>query len=167
MRGPRNVPLRRGIAALAAGCGASVLTAGCGASVTQRVGSGRRLAVVVSEYLLRPNRVSVPAGRLTVAVRNDGRLAHDLAIICARPARPGGSTVAASTPPIPPGHAATVTATLPPGRYTLASTLLSDQSLGVNGTLTVRRTGSAARGRANAVSAPGSCPRRRGIVRAR
>jgi len=44
-----------------------------------------------------------------------------------------------STKPIGPGQSAQLYATLTPGEYLMASTILSDQALGAYGTLTITR----------------------------
>lgn len=107
---------------------AMMLIAGCGQTVT--VGGSRTFAVVVSEYRLVPQSVRTSAGVLTIAVHNEGRLAHNLAITEA------GKPVA-ETKPILPGEVAYLPLDLAPGSYRMASTLFSDQPLGAYGTLTV------------------------------
>jgi uncharacterized cupredoxin-like copper-binding protein len=145
---PKKSPVATGIAALAAGLGAALLAAGCGAA-PEHAETGRTLSIAVSEYQLRPSRVTAAAGTLTIAVHNYGRLTHNLAILRAHPVAVtttvagthtttvSSSTVAGASSPIAPGQTATMTVALTPGRYTLASTILSDQSLGDSGTLTV------------------------------
>jgi hypothetical protein len=149
---PKKSPVATGIAALAAGLGASLLAAGC-AAAPEHARAGRTLSIAVTEYQLRPSRVTAAAGTLTIAVRNYGRLTHNLAILRAHPVTvtstvPGthtttvsSSTVASASSPIPPGHTATMTVALTPGRYTLASTIQSDQALGDTGRLTVTGSG--------------------------
>jgi len=104
------------------------LLAGCGQ--THRVGAGRSLQMTVTEYRLRPQDVSMGAGTVAILVHNLGRLTHNLAVT------EDGQLVAA-TDGIPPGSSAELDLSLAPGRYLLASTILSDQSLGLYGTLTV------------------------------
>jgi len=104
----------------------------CGCTHTVRVGAGRTVDVALTEYRLNPDSVTATAGKLTIVARNFGRMTHDITII-------HGSTVLKSTAPIAPGHTGTVTITLAPGTYTMASTILSDQALGQLGTLTVTR----------------------------
>ena len=70
------------------------------------------------------------SGPLTIVVHNDGRLTHDLVIT-----QDGRQT--ASTEPLAPGQTTDLVATLTPGRYLMASTILSDQALGAYGTLDV------------------------------
>jgi plastocyanin len=106
----------------------SCAAAGCGH--TEHVGSDRTLRIAVNEYRLNPDTVSVNAGALTMVVRNYGRLTHNLVIS-------DNGTNEGSTQPIPPGQTAVLTLTLGPGKYQMASTILSDQALGAFGTLTV------------------------------
>jgi len=90
------------------------------------------LHVALSEYRVTPQQVNSAAGTLTIFVHNHGRLNHSLAISL-------NGVSAASTQPIRPGQSAVLIATLAPGRYLMASTVLSDQALGAYGSLTVGR----------------------------
>jgi len=112
------------VAALAAALG------GCGK--TQGVAGDRSLHIAITEYRLRPDNIRVQAGYLDISVRNYGRLTHNLVIS-------SHGVTAGSTKPIWPGQHAEMTVSLPPGTYSLASTMLSDQALGAYGTLTVTR----------------------------
>ncbi len=80
---------------------------------------------------MNPERIQASAGPVTFLVHNDGRLTHDLAI--SRDGKPIGST-----PPIAPGGNATLGVMLARGNYLMDSTILSDQDLGIYGTLIVR-----------------------------
>ena len=102
--------------------------AGCGATTT--VASSGTLQIAVTEYRITPQSVRAGAGVLTIVVHNDGRLSHNLVIS-------HGSVVEASTTPIAPGGWTELQAALLPGRYLIASSLLSDQALGAYGTLDV------------------------------
>jgi hypothetical protein len=104
------------------------LATGC--SNTVEVGRSHVLQVALTEYHVRPQSVRAPAGTLSIYVHNYGRLSHNLVII-------EGSRVQATTEPIQPGQTAELVANLAPGKYLLASTVLSDQALGLYGTLTV------------------------------
>ena len=104
--------------------------AGC--AHTAVVGPNRAITVGVTEYRVAPDDVRASAGLLTLIVHNYGRLTHNLAVASA------GQTEA-STKPLWPGQSASLTLSLTPGRYQLASTMLSDQALGAYGTLTVTR----------------------------
>jgi hypothetical protein len=126
LRGRRAPAGRAAAGALAA---VTLLTA-CGATTPVR--DGQTLSVSISEYRVAPQSIHAPSGLLTLAVHNNGRLSHDLVI-----SRDG--TVQAATPPLSPGQGATLTAVLAPGTYQIASTLNSDEALGVYGTLRVGR----------------------------
>jgi hypothetical protein len=121
----RKLSCRTALAGLAVWLGLGA----CGRTVT--VGPGRTLTVAITEYRLDPGAARVPAGILTILVRNDGRLTHDLVI--ARDGHPEQSTG-----PVAPGQEATMLVFLLPGRYTMSSTILSDAVLGARGTLSVR-----------------------------
>ena len=86
--------------------------------------------IALNEYRVTPQNVRAASGSLTIVVRNDGRLTHDLVIS-------QGGRQAAATEPLGPGQTTDLVATLTPGRYLMASTILSDQALGAYGTLDV------------------------------
>jgi hypothetical protein len=121
MSGPRGSKL-----ALVTIC--LMLLGGC--SETRVVGSDRAVHIALSEYRLNPERVSVSAGVLTIYVHNYGRLTHNLVV------SENGQTTA-STKPLWPGQSTALALDLAPGRYSIASTILSDQALGAYGTLNV------------------------------
>ena len=104
------------------------LLAGC--SRTDVAGSKRTLHIALNEYRLNPASARVLAGVLTIYVRNFGRLTHNLVISQSR------QTIAA-TEPVRPGQSAVLAVNLAPGTYSMASTILSDASLGESGTLEV------------------------------
>ena len=108
----------------------SVTTAACSQPV--HIGGRRLVEVALTEYRIRPNDVVAPAGSLTFQVRNDGRLSHNLVIAY-------GSDVMAATQAIPPGQTGIISVVLPPGRYTISSSIASDETLGDHGTLRVTR----------------------------
>jgi hypothetical protein len=103
----------------------------CGCGQTHVVGADHTLTVALTEYRVAPQSIRAPAGLLTIFVHNYGRLTHNLVIsLRGQPE--------AATQPISPGGSGVLAVTLGPGRYLVASTLLSDQALGAYGTLTVR-----------------------------
>jgi hypothetical protein len=108
---------------------AVALLSGCGQ--THVIGSDHTLTVALTEYRVVPQSIRAPAGLLTIFVHNDGRLTHNLVISLKGQAQ-------AATQPISPGGTGVVAVTLGPGKYLVASTLLSDQALGAYGTLTIR-----------------------------
>jgi hypothetical protein len=103
-------------------------TAGCGRAPA--LASGRVLRISLSEYRLSPRNTRAGAGPLTILVHNYGRFPHNLALSAG--GHPLGSTKA-----IWPGESADLTLVLPRGKYLMASTVFSDQALGVFGTLSV------------------------------
>jgi hypothetical protein len=106
----------------------ALVLAGCGH--VARVGSGATLQIDLNEYRVTPQDVLAAPGPLTIVVHNDGRLTHDLAIT-----QHGLQT--AATVPLAPGQTTNLVTTLTPGRYLMASSILSDQALGAYGTLDV------------------------------
>jgi hypothetical protein len=119
--------LRPSTLLLAAVTSAAVVV-GCGH--TDVVGAERTLQLGLTEYRLVPQKVRVSAGSLTIDVHNYGRLTHDLVVSL-------NGQQQASTGPIWPGDSDQLTVTLTPGRYLMSSSILSDQTLGAYGTLTV------------------------------
>jgi plastocyanin len=101
---------------------------GCGRSET--VAAGRPVTIAITEYRLNPSALTIPGGVITVIVRNDGRLTHNLVI--AQDGHPEQTSG-----PVAPGEAATMLVFLLPGRYTMSSTMPSDADLGIRGTLRI------------------------------
>jgi plastocyanin len=101
-------------------------------SKTTQVGASGTLQVALTEYHVAPQDIRAPAGTLTIFVHNFGRLNHNLVISY-------DGHADASTQPIPPGETTELIATLTPGTYQIASTVLSDQALGAYGTLNITR----------------------------
>jgi hypothetical protein len=120
--GPRRAAL------VAASLACAVTAVGCTHPV--HVPASGTLQVGLSDYRLVPDRLAATAGTLTLVAHNFGRMTHNLTVSS------HGSLVA-STRPIAPGATATLSLRLAPGRYRIASTILSDQALGEFGTLTV------------------------------
>ncbi len=104
------------------------LLSGCGS--THTIGASRTLDLAVSEYRLTPASARISQGVVTLVVHNYGILTHNLQVS-------SGSQVTAATKPIWPGQTAVLALNLAPGKYEMTSSLLSDQALGVYGTLTV------------------------------
>jgi hypothetical protein len=109
---------------------AALLVTACGH--TEVVGSDRTVEIQLSEYRLQPQNIRVSRGLLTIIVHNHGLLDHNLSLF------QNGQTVD-SINPIGPGETSQMTLILSPGTYSMASTVLSDQSLGAYGTLTVTK----------------------------
>jgi iron uptake system EfeUOB component EfeO/EfeM len=109
---------------------AVVLVTAC--SHTEVVGSNRTVQIQLSEYRLQPQSIRVSRGLLTIIVHNHGLLDHNLSLY------QNGVTVD-SINPLGPGETSQMTLFLSPGTYSMASTVLSDQSLGAYGTLRVTK----------------------------
>jgi hypothetical protein len=118
----RLLPAAVAAVALSAGLAA------CGHTVS--VGRGRTLRVALTEYRVIPQSIRSSSGQLTLVVRNDGRLTHDLTIS-------RGSTVIDQTLPLAPGESTYLVLDLQRGSYVMASSLFADQALGQYGTLSV------------------------------
>jgi uncharacterized cupredoxin-like copper-binding protein len=103
--------------------------AGCSHTVAAR---NEVVQIALTEYRMIPQSVRVPEGLLIVYAHNYGRLTHNLVVT-------RGTRTAGSTQPIRPGQTGQLILTLTPGKYLMASTILSDRDLGIYGTLTVTR----------------------------
>ena len=99
-------------------------------SHTAVVGGDRTLRLALTEYRVVPQSVRASPGLLSIVVHNDGRLTHNLTVS-------RGGTAVAQTAAVSPGASVELVITVTRGQYQIASTLLSDQTLGVYGTLTV------------------------------
>jgi hypothetical protein len=109
---------------------AAVLPAGgCGGGDVTRV-NGRTVPLRLDEYRILPRRVEAPAGRLRLVARDDGVLAHRLAV-------GRGRYAAALGRPIDHGQRSTLVVTLPPGRYRLFCSLSDHDTLGMTAQLEV------------------------------
>jgi plastocyanin len=123
---------------LAAPCAVLVLAAGCGGDDQQSsgrtvtVGSGGAVTIKAHEYAFDPDRVVVQGpGSLTIRLRNDGDLAHNIRV------RRGGEEVG-GTPSFPPGRTESAKLRLPPGKYELLCTVGDHAELGMKGVLEVK-----------------------------
>ncbi len=107
--------------------GGALACSGCGSSVAVTA-SGPRLAMTLSEYAITPQDVRIPAGRITLAVRNGGSIPHRLQVR-------SGTRVLATSRPLPPGQRTEVVVTLTPGAYTTTDPLDRHDTLGQHGTI--------------------------------
>ena len=89
------------------------------------------LTVTLDDYLIRPQRISAPGGRLTLTVVNHGRLGHTLRI------RANRKDVLAFMA-LRPGESRTRSFHLRRGRYTMFDAIGNYEELGMRGTLMVR-----------------------------
>jgi len=110
---------------------AAFAVTGCGAATpVARVDDGR-VAVTLDEYLISPQDIDVPPGRVTVTVSNHGRLRHSFHLWGAN-----GEPIAVKS--LFGGDSATRTATLQRGEYRMVCTIMNHAELGMTGRLIVR-----------------------------
>ena len=130
------LPLRATLALL----GAAALVAGCGEPdpVADRDGV---LRLTLDEYTITPQNLKVRAGRIKLVVRNEGRLAHDVAIESDVEGEGTQPRIYGRTDVARPGERVRERGTirLAPGRYRLSCTLGNHDNLGQFGTLEVTR----------------------------
>jgi hypothetical protein len=108
---------------------AIALLTGCGG--VRPVREPRRFTLVLDDFLIRPQSVEVPAGRLELTVVNAGRTGHNLRI-----AR--GRHVVFSVLTLKPGARASRSLRLRPGRYHMFDSVPQHEILGQYGTLVAR-----------------------------
>ena len=123
---------------LAVPCALIAVLGGCGGDDDETetravtITPNSTLRVVAKEYSFDPARVVVSgAGRLTIRLRNEGSLAHNLVI------RRGNEEVGA-TPTFGGGETRAGRVNLEHGRYTMLCTVGDHAELGMTGTLAVR-----------------------------
>jgi uncharacterized cupredoxin-like copper-binding protein len=121
------MPLVRATAVLVA---AAVL-AGCGGGEPTASAKGGRVTIALDDFLIRPQNVTVRAGRVTFAVTNRGRLVHSFHVQL-----PDREPVKLTR--LQPGASATATADLAPGEYRLVCVESNHAQLGMTGRLVVR-----------------------------
>jgi hypothetical protein len=124
---PARTPAPRVLAAALAGL---LLAAGCGGGATAH--APRRFTLVLDDFLIRPQSVDVPAGRLTLTVINRGRIGHNLRIEL-------GHHTVFSLLTLKPGARATRSLRLRAGRYRMLCSVPQHEILGQYGTLVARR----------------------------
>lgn len=110
---------------------ALIVLAGCGSQPAFVRERSNAFTITEREYYMRPQRLSVPAGELTIHVVNDGRLGHTFRI-----RSPKHDVMKLTT--IKPGETAHRTFKLAPGTYTMYDALSNQEELGLSGTLVVR-----------------------------
>jgi plastocyanin len=115
-----------------------VLVVGCGgddskqSSRTVTVDPGGTVKVTAHEYAFDPDRVVVnAAGPLTIELRNEGDLAHNIRV------RRDGEEIG-GTPSFPGGRTESARIRLSPGKYQLLCTVGDHAELGMKGELRVR-----------------------------
>ncbi len=103
--------------------------AACGGSAAA-VREPAKFSVTLDDYLIRPQKLRVPSGDLTVTVTNRGRLGHTFRI------RGKSRNVLAFTT-LEPGETKTRAFKLKRGTYTMYCVLANHEELGMYGTLVV------------------------------
>jgi cupredoxin-like protein len=119
------MPLRIPTGALLA---VALVAAGCGG---HPVRESRSFTLVLDDFLIKPQSVEVPAGRLRLTVVNQGRTGHNLRI-------ERGHHVVFSLLTLKPGVRVTRTLRLRSGRYTMLDSVPQHEILGQYGTLVAR-----------------------------
>jgi plastocyanin len=114
----------------------SLLVAACGddddSGRTVTTPANERLPVVAAEYSFDPSAIQVSgAGRLTLTLRNEGSLAHNLKLFRGDEEIGGTSTLQA-------GRSASVRLNLQHGSYRMVCTVGDHEQLGMKGTVVVR-----------------------------
>jgi uncharacterized cupredoxin-like copper-binding protein len=115
--------------------GAAAL-AGCGSKATVQV-QGSTLSVLLDEYRIRPQAVGIQAGRIRIVAHNVGALTHNVTVELTNRDSNGNPVVLGETPILLPGATRTLTITLHPGHYLLASSVSAQTDLGMTATLAV------------------------------
>jgi plastocyanin len=112
---------------LVLGCGDEDET---GRTVTEPANS--KLSVLADEYSFDPSTIVLQgAGTLTVTLRNEGALAHNLKVL-------RGDEEIAGTPTLPAGRTESARLNLEHGNYRIVCTVGDHEELGMTGTLRVR-----------------------------
>jgi uncharacterized cupredoxin-like copper-binding protein len=121
------MPLARAAAALLA----TLVLAGCGGGEPVAHVPDGEVAIGLDEFLIAPQDVVVPSGRVTLRIADRGRLRHSFRLQGA-----DGEPVALRT--IFPGEEKARTADLAPGEYRMVCTVSNHAELGMTGRLVVR-----------------------------
>jgi plastocyanin len=114
----------------------SLLVAACGddddSGRTVTAPANARLRVVADEYSFDPSAIELAgAGTLTLTLRNEGSLAHNLKLF-------RGDEEIGGTPTLPAGRSESVRLNLEHGNYRMVCTVGDHEQLGMKGTVGVR-----------------------------
>jgi plastocyanin len=113
-----------------------VLLAGCGGDDdepgrTATVPASGQIEVIADEYSFDPETLVAQAGELTISLKNEGALAHNLRVV-------RGDDEVGGTPTFQGGETKAGTVTVEPGTYELVCTVGNHADLGMTGKLEVR-----------------------------
>jgi plastocyanin len=113
-----------------------VLVLGCGdedePGRTVTAPANSKLSVLADEYSFDPSAIVLQgAGTLTVTLRNEGSLAHNLKVL-------RGDEEVAGTPTLPAGRTESARLNLEHGTYRIICSVGDHEELGMTGTLRVR-----------------------------
>jgi len=113
-----------------------LLVLGCGdedePGRTVTAPANSKLSVLADEYSFDPSTIVLRgAGTLTVTLRNEGSLAHNLKVL-------RGDEEVAGTPTLPAGRTESARLNLEHGNYRIVCTVGDHEELGMTGTLRVR-----------------------------
>ncbi len=126
---PRLMPSAAVLAATALLLAVPAGACGGGPPVEAR---GGRVAVVLDDFSIAPQRIDAAPGRLGVRVSNQGRINHTL--VLRRGAREAGRLARS----LKPGRRGALAAELRRGEYRMICVIGNHEELGMSGTLTVR-----------------------------
>jgi plastocyanin len=110
---------------------AALAPAGCGSPAPTVEPRGARVELELDDFLIRPQNVRAPAGRLTFVVANRGRLPHNFRVRGRK-----GDPVQITT--LLPGERGRETVRLRRGDYKMLCTVANHEQLGMTGRLVVR-----------------------------
>lgn len=130
--------MARHLAPLVAVLAVAAAVAGCGDDAPYVPARGHTIRLRLDEYRILPQRITVPAGRVTIVARDAGRLTHNVAIVqFDRPLGEDEEKQYARTPTAHPGDVVRTSATLRPGKYRIVCTIANHDNLGQYGELKV------------------------------
>lgn len=130
--------MARHLAPLVAVLAVAAAVAGCGDDTPYVPATGHTIRLRLDEYRILPQRITVPAGRVTIVARDVGRLTHNVAIVqFDRPLGEDEEKQYARTPTAHPGDVVRTSATLRPGKYRIVCTIANHDNLGQYGELKV------------------------------
>jgi uncharacterized cupredoxin-like copper-binding protein len=132
--------------AAGAGAGAGMMSSGArGSAGTLSAAPGARVVTSrLGEFWVRPNRTSVPAGKVTFVAHNVGQAKHELMvermpIKMDAPMQPNEDAAQGMIDDMQPGQSGRMTLNLKPGRYMLFCNIPGHYAAGQHTTLMVTR----------------------------